>query len=277
MVEGELTGARDDRLDEQNAAFWNELCGSGLAREIGIVDYTPAELARFDSAYMHLYPYLDGYLDALAPAGKRVLEIGTGFGTIGRRLLRRGAEYHAIDIAPAPIAMARSSLRAAGQSPDQAKVASALQLPHADETFDALIAIGSLHHTGALEDAVREAIRVVRQGGQLLVMVYNSRSPNRVVTTPIARTLARLMPRRRDWLLSRTEFDHNAAGAVAPATEFASSAALRGMFRGCRHVRVDKQNANAVTIHGRTLVPRSLLLPTLGRVVGLDLYALVNR
>src|SRR5256885_405910 len=45
-------------IDEQNAGFWNELCGSGLAQSLGITEITPASLARFDDAYMAFYPYL---------------------------------------------------------------------------------------------------------------------------------------------------------------------------------------------------------------------------
>ena len=50
-------------LDDRNAAFWDELCGSSLARSIGITDASAESLARFDAAYMGHYPYLPQYLD----------------------------------------------------------------------------------------------------------------------------------------------------------------------------------------------------------------------
>lgn len=50
-----------DAIDERNRAFWDELCGSGLARELGITEITPASLAQFDHAYMRKYPYLARY------------------------------------------------------------------------------------------------------------------------------------------------------------------------------------------------------------------------
>ena len=67
-------------IDTANARFWDELCGSNLAREIGVSDASPASLERFDRAYLDLYPYLAGYLRAPETAGRRVLEIGLGNG-----------------------------------------------------------------------------------------------------------------------------------------------------------------------------------------------------
>src|SRR5262249_43655732 len=48
--------------DARNAVFWNELCGSALARSLGITDSTAEGLRRFDEAYMAMYPYLSRYV-----------------------------------------------------------------------------------------------------------------------------------------------------------------------------------------------------------------------
>ena len=62
---------RSNAIDEQNKAFWDELCGTGLARSLGITEITPASIARFDDAYMQYYPYLARYLDDLTVEGRR--------------------------------------------------------------------------------------------------------------------------------------------------------------------------------------------------------------
>ena len=49
-------------IDARNAAFWDELCGSVLAEQLGITEASPENLRRFDQAYMDYYPYLPGYL-----------------------------------------------------------------------------------------------------------------------------------------------------------------------------------------------------------------------
>ena len=50
------------QVDVNNASFWSELCGTRLAREVGVTDASPESLARFDRAYMDFYPYLERYL-----------------------------------------------------------------------------------------------------------------------------------------------------------------------------------------------------------------------
>jgi SAM-dependent methyltransferase len=263
-------------LDAANQTFWNELCGSELARSIDLRDDSPDQLRRYDEAYMSVYPYLGPYLNFIG-ADDRVLEIGTGYGTVGRAIIARDAMYFAIDIARGPVAMARLSLERGGQDPAQAVLGSALELPFEDASFDVVIAIGSLHHTGNLPRALAEIRRVLEPGGRALVMVYNARSANRLVTTPLARALARLVPSRRKWLLSRTTFDRNSDGSPAPHTDFTTRPQLRSLCSAFSNVRIDSRNANPISVLGRVLVPRDLLLPTLGRVAGLDLYARLRK
>ena len=43
-------------IDVRNANFWDELCGSALARQLGVEDASAESLARFDAAYMGSYP-----------------------------------------------------------------------------------------------------------------------------------------------------------------------------------------------------------------------------
>src|SRR5439155_437283 len=82
-------------IDRRNAAFWDELCGTGLATQLGITEPSPENLARFDSAYMELYPYLEAYLPKPQGEGERLLEIGLGYGTVSQILAERGFDYHA--------------------------------------------------------------------------------------------------------------------------------------------------------------------------------------
>ena len=44
-------------IDIRNARFWNELCGSSLARSLGIKEVSIESLQQFDLAYLGLYPY----------------------------------------------------------------------------------------------------------------------------------------------------------------------------------------------------------------------------
>ena len=264
-----------NRLDLENVGFWEELCGTGLARSLGITEITPASLARFDDAYMSHYPYLARYLDALEVEGREVLEIGLGFGTVGQILAGRGAHYHGADIAAGPVAMMRDRLRRLGGDADASVVqASALELPWEEGTFDVVVSIGCLHHTGDLPRAVSEVHRVLVPGGLAFVMLYNARSFRQLVVVPRERLRASIA-RRSSSERVRAMYDANTAGEAAPHTDFVSRRGVRRLFGAFSHVTVQSQNFDALTptIAGRTLtIRREWLLGNVARVLGLDLY-----
>ena len=171
----------DAPLDEANARFWDMLCGWSMAQAIGITGDEREDLARFDQAYLAYYPYLAPYFEERL-AGRRVLEVGLGFGTLGQLLAERGAEYHGVDIAAEPVSLMRRRLEMSGLG-DPARVvqASALALPHDDTSFDDVVSIGCLHHTGDLQRAIDEVHRVLKPGGTATVMLYYRHSVRQLV------------------------------------------------------------------------------------------------
>ena len=72
----------DSWIDHSNSSFWNELCGSALARVLGITDASPQSLKRFDDWYFGFYPYLLPFVNASGLAGRRALEVGLGYGSL---------------------------------------------------------------------------------------------------------------------------------------------------------------------------------------------------
>ena len=262
-------------IDQRNRTFWNELCGTGLAQSLGITEITSDSVARFDEAYMGHYPYLARYLDELPVEGRQVLEIGLGFGTVGQILAQRGACYHGADIAAGPVAMMRDRLRWIGGTDDaDATQASALELPWPDETFDVVVSIGCLHHTGDLPRAVSEVHRVLVPGGLAFVMLYNAHSFRQLVVVNRERIRAARTRLSSDERV-RAMYDANTAGEAAPHTDFVSRRDVRELFGAFRDLTIDSQNFDSLTptLAGHTLtVRRELLLGNVARVVGLDLY-----
>lgn len=104
--------------------------------------------------------------DAFAPLpGRSLLDIGCGSGALAASLAAGGAAVTGIDSNPAAIA------RAAGAVPDgRFSVASGQSLPFADAAFDGAVLLNSLHHLPDPRAALREAARVVRPGGRLVVI-----------------------------------------------------------------------------------------------------------
>jgi ubiquinone/menaquinone biosynthesis C-methylase UbiE len=262
-------------IDERNRAFWDELCGSVQARSLGITEISTESLERFDDWYLRYYPYLLPYLDELHVEGRDVLEIGLGFGTVGQAVAARGARYRGADIAAGPVAMMRDRLRWLGLPDDGSVVqASVLELPWEDKTFDVVVSIGCLHHTGDLPGAVSEVHRVLTPGGTAFVMLYNAHSFRQLVVVTRERLRAR-MARRSSAVQVRAMYDSNTAGEAAPHTDFVSRRGARELFAAFSDVVVESQNFDDLTptLGGRELtIPRERLLGNVARVLGSDLY-----
>ena len=264
-------------LDRRNIAFWDELCGTALAERLEITDASAASLARFDRHYLgELYPYLERYLPERRPDRDRILEIGLGYGTVSQILAERGFEYHGLDIAAGPVEMVRHRLQLLGieGAEERVRTGSVLDAPYPDESFDHVVAIGCLHHTGDLPGAVAEVHRLLRPGGRALAMVYNRRS---------FRLLKLAYDRRRgkgevDEEEVRRIYDANAEGDAAPRTEYVSAREARRLFGAFSRVRVRRENFDDYMYRGRIdryrgkLVPRRLLLGPPAKLAGLDLY-----
>ena len=172
-------------IDDRNKEFWNQLCGSTLARRLDIVDDSAESLRKFDDWYLDFYPYLFDHIAFNNVAGRKVLEIGLGYGTVSGKLMERGADYHGLDIAEGPVGMARHRAALLGKSAD-IQIGSALAIPYADETFDQVVTIGCLHHTGDLARAFSEVARVIKPGGTANIMVYSALSYRQWMRSPLA-------------------------------------------------------------------------------------------
>jgi ubiquinone/menaquinone biosynthesis C-methylase UbiE len=267
-----VTVAQAD-IDRANAEFWDELCGTTMARSLGIRDLSVESLRRFDAAYLRFYPYLEGYLPQAGNPGASVIEVGLGFGTVGGLLAERGLRYHGVDLAPGPVELMRRRLADLGRDDCEARVGSALELPYPDESFDHYVSIGCLHHTGDVPGGLAEAHRVLRPGGRVVAMLYNARSLRRVVELPARRAWDRLRGRAVAPDHVRAAYDRNTSGQSAPQTAFLSRSDLRRRFAGFGDVRIEAQNFDALRLPGgRVVIPRERLLGQVARRWGLDLY-----
>jgi SAM-dependent methyltransferase len=258
-------------IDKSNAEFWDTLCGWGLARSAGITGESEDDLRRFDELYFGYYPYLAPYVEREALQGKKVLEIGLGYGTLGQLLASKGPEYYGADIAAGPVAMMRRRLQALGLPEDAVQQASVLDLPYPEGTFDYVYSIGCLHHTGDLARGVSEIHRVLVPGGRAVVMLYHAHSLRRLAHS--LRSAATFPRRRHAAERLRALYDVDESGAPAPHTDFVSRRQAKGLFRDFVRVQADVQNFDAYPFGLR----REWFLSNLARVVGLDLYIVADK
>jgi demethylmenaquinone methyltransferase / 2-methoxy-6-polyprenyl-1,4-benzoquinol methylase len=110
-------------------------------------------------------------LAGLAPGG-RALDVATGTGDLALALARRVApegEVVACDFSERMLALGRRKAAAAG-APVRFEPANALELPYADDSFDAASVGFGARNFADLERGLGEMARVVRPGGRVVVL-----------------------------------------------------------------------------------------------------------
>ena len=262
-------------IDAKNAEFWNELCGTWMARVHGITEVTPENLRQFDKTYLDYYPYLAPYVAKENLTNKKVLEIGLGYGTLGQLLASQGGEYYGLDIAQGPVEMMRYRLNQLGQPGElRVKVGSALDIPYPEQYFDYVYTIGCLHHTGNLQKSIAEVHRVLKLGGKAIVMLYNYFSYRQLVEVPLQRLRERgVFSASTFGERVRALYDTNDQGEAAPHTDYTTPLGVRRLFKNFSRVKVDIRNFETLSLFGnKIVVEREKLLDNVARVLGLDLY-----
>jgi SAM-dependent methyltransferase len=267
-------------IDAQNAEFWNELCGTGLANMLGITDGSESSLKKYDDWYLYRYPYLLTHVPVQTMKGRDVLEIGLGYGTLSQQIAAAGARYTGLDIAKGPVDMVNSRMRQM-RSDGKAVQGSMLTCPFPDQSFDCVVSIGCFHHTGDTQRCIDETWRVLRPGGHAYLMLYNRFSLRQWQEFP--RETRRAFWRDLVGLPTngviaseeqRASYDADSAGRAAPETEFFSMRDVKRMMRRFKSVRCTKENADPLVDKktGRVVKDRMERLSTVGKWLGLDLY-----
>ena len=260
-------------IDARNQAFWNEACGSTFARDIGASATDQSAIEKFDREFFRFYPYLESYINFPELSGKDVLEVGLGYGSVSQRLANI-SRFTGLDIARGPVDWVNHRL-ATYSLQGSALQGSILEAPFANESYDAVVTIGCLHHTGDFKKALSEVHRVLRPGGRVVLMVYNATNYFRWIRYP-AQTLRYLVG--TDDLIrldeaGRARTDVNLSGEVAPETVLQTESALHRTMRPMfRDISISRENTSGHRL-GKFVLPRDFSRPILGRWLGLDLYA----
>lgn len=99
----------------------------------------------------------------------RVLDIACGTGELARRLARRGWQVVGLDLCPSMLRCARHKLNGEARLVRFVEADSEC-IPFAADSFDTVTCANAFHHFPNQQMVIREALRVLRPGGRLLVL-----------------------------------------------------------------------------------------------------------
>jgi SAM-dependent methyltransferase len=161
----------DSSVDQKRRVreYWEaDPCGSEHATA---PEGSPEFFAEVERKRYELEPYIARHADFEGARGLRVLEIGVGVGTDFINFARAGAKATGVDLTEHAVELVRRRLELEGLD-GEVRRADAESLPFKDASFDRIYSWGVLHHTPNTARSVAEALRVLRPGGNIVVMLY---------------------------------------------------------------------------------------------------------
>jgi SAM-dependent methyltransferase len=166
-----LNAASDSQaLLEAIRAYWNE-----HIHDLQIARHPVGTKAFFDELATYRFEkldYLPRTVDFTAYKGQRLLEVGCGVGIDLIRFAQHGALVTGVDLADISIELARKNFALHGLRGDL-QVMNGECLDFNNDSFDAVYAHGVLQYTNDPGRMIYEIHRVLRPGGEALLMVYN--------------------------------------------------------------------------------------------------------
>lgn len=140
--------------------------GEDVRRQFG------AAAAAYATSAVHASgPDLRALVEAARLTGtERVLDMGHGAGHTAIAVAAKAASVTAVDLTPEMVEVATALARERGVTNATFEVADVAALPFTDGSFDLVTNRLSAHHYPSPQQALAEALRVLRPGGRLLLI-----------------------------------------------------------------------------------------------------------
>lgn len=165
--------ANNNSLLTSIATYWDE-----HIHDLTITTYpvgTPEFFRQLDEYRYEKLNYLPRLVKFSAYKERNLLDVGCGAGIDLVRFARGGAKVTGIDLSNMAIDLACKNFEQSEQTADL-HVMNGECMQFADNTFDVVYAHGVLQYTADTEKMIAEIHRVLKPGGEAIMMVYNKYS-----------------------------------------------------------------------------------------------------
>lgn len=135
-------------------------------------DVAPSYDSWIEAAFEDQYiTFKDHMAQAVGPED-RVLEVGSGTGNISLHIAPHVGSVVGVDISPEMVKVAREKASGRGFGNVEFQVGDGYDLPFEDGSFDKVVCVNVLQTMKAPKRAIREGLRVLREGGEMISVTY---------------------------------------------------------------------------------------------------------
>ena len=170
---GTIINMNPNELITGITVYWDE-----HIHDLAITTYpvgSPGFFQQLDDYRYDKLNYLPRLVDFPSYRGKRLLEVGCGAGIDLVRFAREGVNITGIDLSTTAIDLAKKNVEQNGLSADL-RVMNGESMQFPDHSFDVVYAHGVLQYTANPKKMIAEIHRVLKPGGETIIMVYNRNS-----------------------------------------------------------------------------------------------------
>jgi len=125
-------------------------------------------------------PWLNEIINEKRFRDKYILEVGCGPGIDLGLIYLKGARCVGLDISSESLHKCKENFRELGISVDLV-IGDSEFLPFKDDKFDVVFSYGVLHHTPSIEKGVVQIYRVLKNGGNGIIMLYRKYAPQQII------------------------------------------------------------------------------------------------
>ena len=175
---------------EEIKQFWNEnpVGSNFIAYKQGKKFYEDYDNFRYKTE-----GHIIDELNKIDLQNKKTLEIGLGQGADSMQLIDRGAIYYGIDLTDESARRVKERFNLFNKAYQSIEVANAENIPYHDNLFDVVYTHGVIHHSPAIQKITDEIYRVLKPGGEAVIMLYHKNSFNYYISINFFRRVGLVM------------------------------------------------------------------------------------